>query len=220
MKMWRGFFSFARCALKGIKMKKILLAATLLIFLPCGVRAETGDAAQALSPPGAIMPQGETPDWGQYKDPYAGEVANLANANRTGEEITAWGSKAVAEALSFTPNDFEKQIRESQKYFMQTGWADYAEYLKNTQLLGIAQSGKYAIAAIPNGEPMITDSGAQNGAWHWTLNVPVIISVSTPDPSGALQTVSTRKTRLTLVLSRVAEGGDDGIAVAGWKAVE
>ena len=44
-------------------------------------------------------------------------------------------------------------------------------------------------------------------------------SMRQPDQQGDEQTVSSGKTKVTVSLTRTAEGGTDGIAIDGWSAV-
>ena len=72
------------------------------------------------SPPDAAPTAPSGPagaDWLQYKNPYAGEQSDITNPHRSAEEITAWGAKAVADALSFPEGSFDTHIREVKPYF-------------------------------------------------------------------------------------------------------
>ncbi len=183
-------------------MKKLIRAFILTAAL-CGAPALAQDAAK--------------PDWMQYKSPYVGEENDIANAHRTSDEIMAWGSKIAADALSYDLSNFTSHADTLKTSFVQSGWGDYVTYLKDMKLLDVARSGKYMIATASNGDPMILNSGNMNGAWHWEISVPIITSINQPDKEGSPQTVSTSKTRIKILLTRVAEGGTDGIAVESWK---
>jgi hypothetical protein len=162
----------------------------------------------------------DTADWTQYKSPYAGEENDIANPNRTSDEVMAWGTKTVAEALTFGLSDFNARIKDLKRYFVQTGWADYAAYLKDSKLLDVARSGKYMVASASNGAPMILNKGPQNGAFHWEISVPVITSINQPSQSGEVQTVSSSRTYVKMLITRVAEGGMDGMAIESWRVEE
>jgi hypothetical protein len=198
----------------------LICAAILCCAGPTAATAAKDDTQNVLAPPDPPATGGPKPDWMQYQSPYAGTENDVSAANHTSEEILSWGSRAVADALTFQPQDFTGQIKGMQKYFIQSGWGDFAGYLKESQLLGVAQSGKYTINTIANGVPMIVDSGATGGVWQWTVTVPVMISVSAADAQGVLQPVSNRKARVRMIISRVPPGGggDDGVAITGWKA--
>lgn len=210
-------------------MKKTVIlgmVAAILAALPAQAANANQQVAQADAPqpnpldpqPAApVTPTGDQPGWMQYKSPYAAEENDIANANRTSDEIMAWGDRVVADTLSFTPDNYKEQLKASQKFFVQTGWQDCVAYLKEAKLLESVQGG-YAVATIADGPPILVNSGAQDGAWHWELSVPIITSLSAKDPQGEQQTLSNKKGRLRLLLKRVAEGGDDGLAVVSWRA--
>ena len=150
-------------------MKKIILAAALLLLAAPAFAQAPPDAA---TPPAAATPDGGGGDWMNYKNPYAAETGDLSNPHRTNEEIIAWASKAVANSLSFKMGSFKDDIANARKYFVQAGWKVYAAYLKDLKVLDVAKSGKYSIATFADGDPMITGSSVQNGAWHWQVDIP------------------------------------------------
>lgn len=164
----------------------------------------------------AATPAAEAPGWMQYNDPYA-TTNNLGSANRTSDEILAWGEKAVADSLSFTAGEFNQTIRTNKKYFLKDGWAEYGAYLKDSKLLGVAQSNKYYINTIVNGTPMIVNSGALNGIFRWVVSVPIITTVNQSNTSGEQKPISSSKLKIDLMISRVGKGGVDGVAVEKWR---
>lgn len=185
-------------------MKKAPFAAILALL-----------AALPLSPPAGA--QETAPSWMEYKNPYAGEQSDVTNPHRSGEEVVAWASKAVADALSFLPEDFNGQVNEIKGLFAKNGWQGYAAYLRDSKILELARSGKYTISTAANGDPMILRSGEAGGAYHWLVGVPIITSMQEPDENGKLRTAHSSKTIIQISMGRVAEGGgEDGIVIDGW----
>jgi len=174
--------------------------------------ASVNPAAPAAEPPGADKA------WMSYKNPYAGEQNDIGNAHRTNDEITAWAARAVADTLSFGAGEFDDRVKGFKDYFIQDGWAGYVAYLTDSKLLGVARSGKYAVATASDGDPMILNSGRIGAAYHWQVEVPVITSVTQPDGSGETRTVSTTRSKVQVLLARTAQGGGaDGIVIESWK---
>ena len=200
-------------------MKRSVLALMFALMLASPALADEKEIGLEGLPeaPIAATPAAPTPDWMKYNSPYAADKDSIAKANHTSDEIMAWSGRAVSDVLTFKDKDFMGQIKRAQTFFNQAGWGEYAAYLKDSKLLEAGQSGKYVIATITDGPPMILDSGPLNGAWHWIISVPVITSVAQGGvPAADAQVLSSRKARIKLTITRVLEGGDDGLAVEGW----
>ena len=209
-------------------MKRISLALALatLILLPVPGEAQlfSKDNEENLYvPPPAIpdVPEDQQADWMKYKNPYAGEQTDITNPHRTGDEISAWGSMVVAEAMSFRVGLFEQHIQDIKKLFVREGWQGYTAYLQSTKLLDVIRSGKYAVYTAAEGEPLVLQSGRVDGAWQWQLDVSIITTIAQPDANGEEQAVSSNRAKIRILLTRVAEGaGPDGIAVKQWSVVQ
>lgn len=171
---------------------------------------------------GTVSTRAETtPDWMQYKNPYANEEDNLANPHRTSGEIASWGTAAVAGVLSFQRGAFESEVRDMKKYFLAEGWKGYVTYLQETKLLGVARSGIHTVSTASDGEPMIVSNGVSGDTYQWMIEVPIITSVSRLDPQGNEQTVSSGRGWVEIVLARVPKNdGVDGLAIQSWKKKE
>jgi hypothetical protein len=177
--------------------------------LPSGI-----DAAPETTP--AATP---ATDWMQYQNHYAGEQNNLANPNKTSEEITAWAQKAVADALSFTPEDLDEKIKAAKNMFIQRGWDEYAAYVRDAQLLDRVRTQKMSMNTILNGGAVIMGSEPINGVYRWLVRAPVMITfLRKEDATGMQKPAGTGKFNLTLQIMRVPQGqGESGIAIESWK---
>jgi hypothetical protein len=207
----------------GFSARSAFMNGGLGAVLDPGFRRGTGKVIAAfllLFPVSSFAQQEPQPDWMQYKNPYAGEQTDITKAHRSNAEILAWSSKAVAEALSFPAGTFDARVKGLQPYFVKAGWISYADYLRRMNLLDVARGGKYAIVTAADGDPMLANDGAMSGAWHWEVSVPVIISITQADASGAARTVSSSKSRIDILASRVPADGVDGIAIESWTAAD
>lgn len=178
--------------------------------------AMPGSADPLAAPAAATAPNN---DWMTYRNPYAGEQNNLTNPNRTPAEIQAWTQKAVASALSFGPDDFTPKLTDAKKLFVTKGWAEYAEYVKQAQLMERVRNQGMTLSTILNGDAAIVASEAVAGAYRWLLRAPVMMTFLKKDAAtGQLKPVGTGRFTLTLQLGRVAKDqGDEGIAIESWK---
>lgn len=221
-------------------MKKYLLLAAFVLNtsaagaqMPAPVAAPAAVPIQAQPAPvqdtaPAVVPAPASPttaapavnnDWMTYRNPYAGEQNDLTNPNRTPAEIQAWTQKAVASALSFGPDDFTPKLNDANKMFMPRGWTEYAEYVKQAQLMERVRSQGMTLSTILNGDAAIIASEPVAGAYRWLLRAPVMMTFLKKDAATAqLKPVGTGRFTLTLQIGRVAKDkGDEGIAIEGWK---
>ena len=213
-------------------MKKSIFAAALILTalpaqaqIPAPAAAPVPVVAPATAvpdmsaPAAAVAPAAPTSDWTQYKSPYAGEQNSLANPNRTNAEISAWTQKAVASALSFSPEDINQKIAEAKKLFVASGWTEYAAYVKQAQLVERVRNQKLNLATIMNGDVNVIGADVVGGTYHWLVRAPVMVTFFTVDAVTKEQKpAGTGKFTLTLQIGRVDKNlGDNGIAIEGWK---
>ncbi len=190
-------------------MKKFLLVA-VLAAVPAVAQAQSGSSA---APAGNALPS-----WMQYKNPYVGEENDISNPHRTGEEIETWSEQSAADVLSFSKDSYEWKMRRFRKYFTDSGWTQYTDYLKTSRILDMVSSDKYSIGAIVDELPLIINQGDVGGAYNWILRMPVTISFFTKGATGAEQTGPSAKFYLFIAVTRVANGGgQNGIAISNWR---
>jgi len=156
------------------------------------------------------------PAWLEYKNPYAGEEDLISNPHRSAEEITTWAQQIAAEVLSFGPADYKKKLGGFKKYFVTDGWQTYAAFMKKAQLISRVEEGGYSLVSIVNAPPEITQQGDSGGVYHWTVKMSVTISVFGAGRDGKNRLETSGKYILLLDMARVAEGGDNGIAINRW----
>lgn len=203
-------------------MKKILILAAF-VFCATPVMAQGLPAPATPMPPAAdSAPAAPVPnnDWMTYKNPYVGEQNDLSNPNRTDAEISAWTQKAIASALSFGPADVNAKITDAKKMFVERGWAEYAAYVKQAQLLERVRQQNMTLSTILNGEAVVIAKEAVAGSYHWLVRAPVLMTFMRPNATavGGQEPAGTGKFTLTLQIGRADKKlGDDGIVIESWK---
>ncbi|MEZ0261142.1 MAG: DotI/IcmL family type IV secretion protein [Alphaproteobacteria bacterium] len=212
-------------------MKKLLCAAVLCAALGFGFQAlAQEEAAQPLTPaapiPQRVAPPSSTPaapaapgaiDWLKYKDPYVGEQNDIKNSNRTLDEITVWAQSRATELMSFTPEDFSKKLSDIKKTFVPAGWNEYATYLQTSKMVEMVRDRQYTVTTIVNGDSLILDSRSVAGAFHWIVQMPLMVTFLHPDSNNEMAAVAGGEFRLTMSIGRVQAGGIEGMAVESWK---
>lgn len=220
-------------------MKKSLCAAAICAAFVAG-QAFASQQAQPLTPAAPIPPRVAAPaattvpapvatpapaaakpapaaDWMSYKDPYTGEQNDIKNSNRTLDEITVWAQGRAAELLSFTPEEFSQKLSSIKTAFVPAGWNEYATYLQTSKMVEMVRDRQYTVTTIVNGDSLILDSRSVAGAFHWIVQMPLMVTFLHPDSNGDMAAVAGGEFRLTMSIGRVQAGGIDGMAVESWK---
>lgn len=172
---------------------------------------------QPVSP--AVAAPAANNDWMVYKNPYVGEQNNLANANRTKEEVMTWVEKVVMDAMTFSEKDVNEKVSTAKSFFLQQGWQEYAAYIKETKLLEKIRSENVAIKTIANGDSTTLGAEAINGTFHWIIETPLLITFTRKDAVTQEENpVSTGLFKSTIMVSRVdSKIKEEGIAIKGWR---
>jgi len=197
------------------------IAATALLAAAAYAQAPVAPAAApapapATAPAPAPAPAAPGKSLWDY-NPYSGEGDDLKKANRTQDEILSWAEQRVTEVLSFTPETVDAKLGTMKKNFVQQGWAEYAAYLKESDLLDRVRGQGYTVSTILNGDPLILNSGTVGGTYHWLLELPMMVTLLRNDSEGVPQPMSGGTFRLQLQVGRVASQGVDGMAIESWK---
>ncbi len=200
-------------------MKTILRTLLLVAVLSSSHTALAEEKVDPLYVPPPPAPTEPVPDWLKYQDPYSSKQKDISAAHRTAQEIVAWASNTAAEAMSFEPMTFNKTLTDVKPKFTDQGWAQYANWLTESQMADMVRTKKYTVSTVANGDANIVNSASAGGNYHWIVEIPVIITFvqvsadgkdGTPVPGG--------RHRLTVQLGRVAKGADDtGVSIENWK---
>ncbi len=200
-------------------MKNLLRTLLLVSVLSSSHAAFAEEKVDPLYVPPVPKSTEPVPDWLQYQDPYSGKQKDISAAHRTSQEIVAWASNTAAEAMSFDPMTFNKTLTDVKPKFTEQGWAQYANWLTESQMADMVRTKKYSVSTVANGEANVVNSASAGGNYHWIVEVPVIITFvqgataekdGTPIPGG--------RHKLTVQLGRVAKGADDtGVSIENWK---
>lgn len=156
----------------------------------------------------------------EYKNPYIGEQNDIANPNRTTEEILIWSEQMAAIVLSFSSADYNLRIGEFKRFFVERGWLEYASYLKGAKIIDRIKAEQCDVIAVVNGDSAVLNRGEVAGVYRWLVSVPLMVGFVKTDESGEQRQTGNAKFRLMLQLLRVADGGKDGLAIEGFTMEE
>lgn len=167
----------------------------------------------------------EDDSWMVYKNPYVNEQGNLANPNRTSDEILALGREMSTDALTFRPEDMDKAEdgRENKLEFLRhrfsdEAWKEYMAYMRDSRFLDMVFSNRYNASTISDGDIIIINSGRIAGAYRWVVQVPLLVTFHQINPEGAVMPVTSGRFVLTMQIGRVQKDeGMEGMVIDSWK---
>jgi hypothetical protein len=180
-------------------------------------------AALFLTLPSAVAKAGD--EWMEYKNPYVNEQGNLANPNRTTDEILALGRDFSTDALTFTPDQMDKpadgqknKLENMRGHFSDSAWTEYMQYMRDSRFLDMVFRNRYTASTIADGDIIIVNSGPIAGSYRWVIQVPLLITFHQISRVGEVMPVTSGRFTLTLQIGRVkADEGKDGMQIDSWK---
>ena len=163
--------------------------------------------------------------WMEYKNPYVNEQGNLANPNRTTDEILALGREMSTDALTFRPEDMEKapdgqknKLETLRSRFSDAAWAEYMAYMRDSRFLDMVYRNKYNASTISDGDIVIINSGQIAGSYRWVVQVPLLVTFHQVSRLGEVMPVTSGRFVLTMQIGRVQKDeGMQGMTIDSWK---
>lgn len=189
------------------------------------------------APPPSTEPK---PDWMGYTLPYSGEQSDLSNPHRTAEEIVAWVQAMATDALTFTSKSAYDRLTEAgaeikyeevnpklfrlKEKFTPDGWAKYAAYANQSQLIDKVRNHEFSVTTIMNGNATISDNGAVEDpatgkrTYRWRVRAPLMITYLLVNAKGEQQAVEDGQFEVELEMERGPQKGpeDAGLLIDDW----
>lgn len=159
---------------------------------------------------------------GQFAD-TASTRGGLETQNFSGREIGYRLTEIVAETLSFDKGNYVYNLGAMEKYFTQTGYAQYKQFLTGSQFQQTLETQNLQSGAYVQQEPLELTSGAIGGAYKWLFEVPVTISFIPKDSEsyrdGAVQPQN-RDMILRVQFTRVRDEKDpEAVKIELWQVL-
>ncbi|MCE7887449.1 MAG: hypothetical protein DYH13_08135 [Alphaproteobacteria bacterium PRO2] len=149
-------------------------------------------------PPKHAMPENNTP---------------LNQPHRDNGEISAWLTNSLSEAMTFDQGNYREMLKADEKYFNETGKAEYLKFLTDHNIMKVIESEKFDVRSFVLGQPLLLNEGAVNGVYRWLYEVPMMVSYMERGAKSYkdLEPVNQQLT-LTVQVGRIA-GVMDGTAI-------
>lgn len=146
-------------------------------------------------------------------------VIPLDQPHRRHEDIAAWVTKAVSEAMTFGSNDYNIDLGKTAGYFDDGGRRLYMDFLAKDRLNEILKSRKYYVRSFVEETPFLLNEGAVEGRYRWLYEVPVMVSFMDRTMKDYKKAKPLSQTMLLTVQigRRMPQGPEDsGIVIERW----
>jgi len=146
---------------------------------------------------------------------------DLSVQHMSGREIGDKLTNIIAEALSFTPSNYQTNVSAMAKYFTPGAYQQYKDYLDQSQFGQNLSAQGLRSGAFVEQEPLEINAVVQNGVFKWLFDVPVTVSfvpVSTNDYRGSQTTTQNQRFTLQAQFTRVDDPNDpNAVRIEIWK---
>lgn len=100
----------------------------------------------------------------------------LEERHRPNTEISRWVQINVPSLMAFHADKYRHEYEEKIKFFSKVGAEEYVSFLRNNNIIKTLQTGRYDVAAIVDGYPVIINEGAVDGRYRWLYQVNVMLT--------------------------------------------
>ena len=218
----------------------LVMASPVMAQNPAATGGAQAPLPNPLDPPAPPPSAEPKPDWMGYTLPYAGEQTDLSNPHRTAEEIVAWVQGIATDALTFTSKSAYENLTAAgaelkyeevnpklfriKEKFTPAGWAKYAAYANQSQMIDKVRNHEFSVTTIMNGNATITENGAvedpvtRKRTYRWRVRAPLMITYLLVNAQGEQQAVEDGQFEVTLELARGPQKGpeDAGLLIDDW----
>ncbi len=106
--------------------------------------------------------------------PGSSNTLDIAQPHRSPEEISRWGAGAVAQALTISPEGWEKLEPIIRPDFSAYGLQEYRSYLDSVHIFDTLSKNNLRVQTISDGSAQVLREGVIGGTYHWLVQVPVM----------------------------------------------
>lgn len=217
----------------------------IMLSVPFAAQATEGTTPiQKENPKNAMAPPGVNPD--EVKAPtqkldvpyYFGkenkvrdgakhkDLVPLHRPHRTERELAVWISNKAAEIMTVEYKQAANHPKKIRPLFSKSGFTQYGNYLKSTNLIPVLQQNRLTMSSIVTGTPFLINEGLMDGSYHWLFEVPVLLSYidsSITDNAGtgynsARKLPAGEKIKIRIQIGRSNQADNaDGIWIEWWE---
>lgn len=160
---------------------------------------------------------------GKPMSPVAPGTTDVSVQHLSEQEMSSIVNTMVAECLSFSPADYDRNLPLLKNYFTPEGYQQYLAYLQQSKLGDVVKSQKLQSGAYAERPPLEVNSMAQNGVYKWLYEIPVtvgFVSVNTHSYRTGETRPQNQRFTLRLQLTRVKDPANpNAVRIEIWQVL-
>lgn len=135
----------------------------------------------------------------------------LTQPNLSTPALLSWTAQAATEVMTFSFNDYKRQLQQASRNFTKSGWQNFTAALERSGIIEKMEVGRQVLTTVPKGAPILESEGIFNGRYEWTVQIPLAQTYE----SGSKVENTTSLTTIRIVRVPRLENSN-GIAIEQW----
>lgn len=146
---------------------------------------------------------------------YAGDTqTSLDKAHRGVDEMGAWLSETVADALNFPAGSSNRKLSALRPQFSDQGYQSYVNFLADMGFADALQKQTLTLSSVVNSAPLLIGQGSSAGRYAWAYEMKVLLTANLAPG----QPPVTRDTTVRIQVGRSAKGpAPNGVLIESWQ---
>lgn len=103
----------------------------------------------------------------------------------TTAEVSAWATTAIETISTYSYENYQNSLQNSQQYFTTKGWKQYLNDLQASNNIETVNTKKMKVVTRVVDQPTVLSQGMSNDTYNWTLAIPIKISYQMPPYAGS-----------------------------------
>ncbi len=103
----------------------------------------------------------------------------------TTAEVSAWATTAIETINTYSYENYQNSLQNSQQYFTAIGWEQYLNALQASNNIETVNTKKMKVVTKAVDLPTVLSQGLSNDIYHWTLAIPIKSSYQMPPYDGS-----------------------------------
>lgn len=125
-------------------------------------------------------------------------VQPLRDPTLTDTQVLNWAKDRVVDLHSFTFTNYLREIEKLRPYFLDEAFSNYVTALKQSKIIAKIKKDNLLVTATPASAPIIVNKRVVDGAYTWTVQVPILQTIEGGKSGGEKTTLNA-----TMVVQRV-----------------
>jgi intracellular multiplication protein IcmL len=149
-----------------------------------------------------------------YADGKVVPLIPLTQPNVSPAALLQWANTAVIAVNAYDFFNYRDALQKASEYFTTEGWQAYLSQLKASRNLNTVLEKKLVVSAVATQAPVIIREGILDGAYAWTVQIPIIVTYQSASEYNQQSLI------VTLIIKRISTLTNlNGIGISSYIAV-